>query len=609
MKALLSFFFVPFLLIACSQESSVSQQSITKTESERLSEWFDARYEEELQMSPMTLTSLGRKDQYDQVDDMSEAADDKQFAWLEGTVNDLKSQFDYQLLNDDAKVSYDIWMYQYNLAKAAQPFRRHGYVFTQMQGAHAFLPNFLINFHRVDNIDDMNAYIARLSGVSRALGQLLDRAKLAADEGIRPPRFAYEGVIDQATKLLTGKPFDSSESDAPLWADAKSKIDALLQKGDITTEQAGELQSAAEKALLEQFQPAYKNLIAWMTADLANTDADARGASALPNGEAFYNYRLRHNTTLSLTADEVHNIGLAEVARIRGEMEAIKESVGFEGDLQAFFEFIRTDEQFFYPNTDEGRQGYIDDSSAFFDFMKREMPKYFGILPKADLVVKRVEAFREQDGAAQHYYPGTPDGSRPGVYYAHLSDMNSMPKNEMEAIAYHEGYPGHHMQISIAQELESVPQFRTQLGFTAYVEGWALYSELLSKEMGAYNNPYSDFGRLITEMWRAIRLVVDTGLHSKGWSEMQARQYFYDNSPIAEGQVISEVRRYLVWPGQATAYKMGMLKIIELRAKAENVLGDKFDIRGFHDAVLGGGAVPLPVLERVINDWIDSQRV
>lgn len=609
MKALLSFLFIPFLLVACSPESSVQQAAHSQSESERLNAWFDARYEEELQMSPMTLTSLGRKEQYDQVDDMSEAADDKQFAWMENTVKELESQFDYQLLDDGAKVSYDIWMYQYKVAKAARPFRRHGYVFTQMQGAHAFLPNFLINFHRVESVEDMQAYIARLGGVSRALGQLLERAQLAANEGIRPPRFAYEGVIDQSKKLLAGAPFDSSDVDAPLWSDAKTKIDSLLEKGDITTEQAGELQSAAEKALLDKFQPAYAELITWMESDLPNTDADARGASALPEGEAFYNYRLFQNTTLNLTADEIHNIGLSEVARIRSEMEAIKNSVGFEGDLQAFFEFIRTDEQFFYPNTDEGRQGYIDDSTAFFDFMRQELPNYFGILPKADLVVKRVEAFREQDGAAQHYYPGTPDGSRPGVYYAHLSDMNSMPKNEMEAIAYHEGLPGHHMQISIAQELESVPQFRTQAGFTAYIEGWALYSELLSKEMGAYNNPYSDFGRLITEMWRAIRLVVDTGLHSKGWSEMQARQYFYDNSPIAEGQVISEVRRYLVWPGQATAYKMGMLKIMELRAEAKQKLGDKFDIRGFHDAVLGGGAVPLPVLERVINDWIDSQKV
>jgi uncharacterized protein (DUF885 family) len=606
MKKLLSLLFIPFILIACSQENTDQQQA--QTESERLNAWFDARYEEELQMSPMTLTSLGRKEQYDQIDDMTEAAEEKHMAWMQSTVDELKTQFDYDKLDADAKVSYDIWMYQYELEKAAKPFNHHGYVFTQMQGAHAFLPNFLINFHRVDSVEDMQAYITRIGGISNALSQLLARAQVAAEEGIRPPRFAYEGVIDQAKKLLAGAPFEAGNVDAPLWSDAKAKIDALLEKGDITTEQAGELQSAAEAALLDSFQPAYASLITWMEGDLPNTDADARGASALPNGDAFYAYRLRRNTTVDISAEEVHSIGLSEVARIRGEMETIKESVGFEGDLQAFFEFIRTDEQFFYPNNDEGRQGYIDDSTKFFDFMKRELPKYFGILPKADLVVKRVEAFREQDGAAQHYYPGTPDGSRPGVYYAHLSDMNSMPKNEMEAIAYHEGLPGHHMQISIAQELESVPQFRTQTGFTAYVEGWALYSELLSKEMGAYGNPYTDFGRLITEMWRAIRLVVDTGLHSKGWTEMEARQFFYDNSPIAEGQVISEVRRYLVWPGQATAYKMGMLKIMELRTKAKDALGEKFDIRGFHDAVLGGGAVPLPVLERIVNDWIDSQK-
>ena len=608
MKKLLSLLFIPFILIACSQENTGQQQAQAQSESERLNAWFDARYEEELQMSPMTLTSLGRKEQYDQVDDMSEAAEEKHLAWMQSTVDELKAKFDYDKLDADTKVSYDIWMYQYELEKASKPFSHHGYVFTQMQGAHAFLPNFLINFHRVDSVEDMQAYITRIGGISHALGQLLERAQVAAKEGIRPPRFAYEGVIDQSKKLLAGAPFEVGDVDAPLWSDAKGKIDALLEKGDITTEQAGELQSAAEAALLESFQPAYTGLIAWMESDLPNTDAEARGASALPHGDEFYAYRLRRNTTVDISAEEVHNIGLSEVARIRGEMETIKDSVGFEGDLQAFFEFIRTDEQFFYPNNDEGRQGYIDDSTKFFDFMKRELPKYFGILPKADLVVKRVEAFREQDGAAQHYYPGTPDGSRPGVYYAHLSDMNSMPKNEMEAIAYHEGLPGHHMQISIAQELESVPQFRTQTGFTAYVEGWALYSELLSKEMGAYGNPYTDFGRLITEMWRAIRLVVDTGLHSKGWTEMEARQFFYDNSPIAEGQVISEVRRYLVWPGQATAYKMGMLKIMELRTKAKDALGDKFDIRGFHDAVLGGGAVPLPVLERIVNDWIDSQK-
>ena len=289
-------------------------------------------------------------------------------------------------------------------------------------------------------------------------------------------------------------------------------------------------------------------------------------------------------------------------------MEAIQAEFGFEGTLQEFFTFLRDtkdDERLYYPDTDEGRQGYIDDATAAINKIKAVLPEYFGILPKADMVVKRVEAFREQPGAAQHYFPSTPDGSRPGVYYAHLSDMTAMPKRELEVIAYHEGLPGHHMQIAIQQELEAVPTFRTQAGFTAYSEGWGLYSEWLAKEMpGTYEDPLSEFGRLGSEIWRAIRLVVDTGLHSKGWTEDQAVEYFKENSAITEAQARSEVRRYLVLPGQATSYKVGMLKIQELRRKAEAELGDKFDIRGFHDTILGGGAMPLAILERRVDDWV-----
>jgi uncharacterized protein (DUF885 family) len=240
--------------------------------------------------------------------------------------------------------------------------------------------------------------------------------------------------------------------------------------------------------------------------------------------------------------------------------------------------------------------------------IEQRLPDYFGLLPKGGLVVKRVEAFREQPGAAQHYSQGTPDGSRPATYYAHLIDMNAMPKTDMESVAYHEGIPGHHMQIAIAQELTGVPKFRTQSGFTAYIEGWGLYAESLAKEMGGYEDPYSDFGRLGAEVWRAVRLVVDTGLHAKGWTEEQAVDYFRSNAPTSEGQIRAEVRRYLVMPGQATAYKIGMLKIQELRARAEAELGASFDIRGFHDVVLGGGALPLSILERRVDDWIRASR-
>ncbi len=594
----LALFAVVSLLSACGQD-----------ESQRLNDWFAVQYESELQYSPSNMTRLGRKDKYDEFDDFSEAAETAKLQRQADSIAYLKANFDYDKLNTATKVSYDIWLYEYESAKAIAPFSRHDYVFTQMMGAHAGLPNFLINFHKVDNKEDAQAYILRIAALANGLKQLLERAQVAAKEGIRPPRFAYEGVLDQSRKLIKGLPFNkNAKSDAPLWADIQTKVAKLLEDKKINKATAKTLNENARLALLKHFQPAYTLLIAWMEQDIKNTSASAQGASDLPNGKAFYNAKLINRTTTNMSSDEIHALGLKEVARLRGEMLALKDKAEFKGSLQEFFDFIKSNKQFFYDNTDAGRQGYLDDSTAYLDYINSKLPEYFGILPKAGLVVKRVEAFREQDGAAQHYFAGTPDGSRDGVYYAHLSDMASMPKTEMEAIAYHEGNPGHHMQISIAQELTGVPKFRTQIFFNSYVEGWALYSELLAKEMGAYENIYSDFGRLVTEIWRAIRLVVDTGIHAKGWSEAQAVAYFKENTPIVDAQIRSEVRRYFVWPGQATTYKIGMLKILELRSHAKEVLGDKFDIRGFHDTVLGGGALPLPVLESVVESWINEQK-
>ncbi len=617
MKNISSVILVAALLAACgnpaedrasaaaeptSQQGALAPDAAAR-ETERLQQWFAARWEEQLDFSPIQKTFLGRKDDYDRVDDLSEAAEDEQLEWRRRTTAELQESFDYDLLSDEAQMSYDIWVYELERAERALPFRRHGYVFTQMQGPQSFLPQFLITFHKVDEPADMEAYIARIAGISRALGQLLERAELAADEGIRPPRFAYEGVLEQSRALIDGAPFGGA-GDAPLWADAKAKIDALLSNGKIDEARATELRDAARQALLDSFEPAYDELIAWVEADMANADEEASGVGSLPRGLEYYDQRLAYATTTDMTADEIHEYGLAEVARIKGEMEKIKEQVGFEGTLQEFFTFLREDPRFFFPNTDAGREGYLQAAREHLDFIEARLPDYFGILPKADLIVKRVEAFREQPGAAQHYFPGTPDGSRPGIYYAHLSDMNAMPKHQLEVVAYHEGLPGHHMQIAIAQELENVPEFRTQSSFNAYAEGWGLYAERLAKEMGAYDDPYADFGRLSTEIWRAIRLVVDTGMHAKGWSEEQAVDYFLENSSLAEGAIRSEVRRYLVWPGQATAYKIGMMKILELRGTAQAELGDAFDIQEFHDTVLGGGALPLGLLERRVNEWI-----
>jgi uncharacterized protein (DUF885 family) len=589
------------------EQRAATAPGATEAETARLNEWFAARWEEQLDFSPIQKTFLGRKDDYAEIDDLSERAEDEQLAWRRRTTAEMQEAFDYDRLTAEAKMSYDVWAYELEREERALPFRRHNYVFTQMQGPQAFLPQFLIAFHKVDEQSDMDAYIARISGISRGLDQLLDRARLAADEGVRPPGFAYEGVLQQARDLIQGAPF-GGEGEAPLWADANAKIDALQKDGKIDEAKAKELRDAARQALLERFKPSYDALIAWFESDMPNADAEATGVGALPRGLEFYDERLAFATTTDMTADEIHEYGLKEVARIRAEMETIKANVGFEGTLQEFFTFLREDPQFFFPDTDEGREGYLEAAREHLAFIEARLPDYFGILPKADLEVKRVEAFREQPGAAQHYFPGTPDGSRPGIYYAHLSDMNAMPKHQLEVVAYHEGLPGHHMQIAIAQELESVPEFRTQSFFNAYSEGWGLYSELLAKEMGAYEDPYSDFGRLSTEIWRAIRLVVDTGLHAKGWSEQEAVDYFLANSSIAEGAIRSEVQRYLVVPGQATSYKIGMMKILELREKAEAELGDRFDIKDFHDTVLGGGGLPLEILERRVNDWIASRK-
>ncbi len=578
-----------------------------QSETARLNQWFDEKFEEQLDFSPIQRTFLGDKTDYDKIDDLSEEAQDEQLEWQRQSVEELKANFDRSKLTPEAQTSYDVWIYQYERAASAAQFRRNEYVFTQMQGPQAFLAQFLIAFHKVDDLSDMEAYISRIGEGARALGQLLDTAKLNAEAGSRPPLFAYEGVLEQSRALITGAPFEG-EGDSPVWADAKAKIDALVEAGKIDQAKADELKEAARTALLEKWGPAYQELIDWFEEDKVNADEIATGVGKNPNGVDFYVDRLKASTTTDMTPEEIHQLGLSEVARIKGEMEAIKEQVGFDGTLQEFFVFVRDDPQFYYPNTDEGRQAYIDAATEHLGFINEKLPDYFGILPKADLVVKRVEPFREQPGAAQHYFPGTPDGSRPGVYYAHLSDMSMMPIPQLEVIAYHEGNPGHHMQISIAQELTSVPKFRTQAGFTAYSEGWGLYSELLAKEMGAYEDPYSDFGRLTTEIWRAIRLVLDTGFHYKGWTEEEGVEYFMENSPAAEGQIRSEVQRYIVWPGQATAYKVGMLKILELREAAKAELGDKFDIRGFHDTVLGGGALPLDILERRVDEWVEARK-
>jgi len=572
-----------------------------------LTTFLDAEFERALRFEPEELTRLGRKDLNDRLNDPTDAAADRALAWRRASVARMKARFDLGKLGEDARVSYDLWALELERAESNRAWRNHRYVFDR-GGPHTGLPNFLINAHRVDEPADMEAYIARVAAVGRVIDQELERARRAAAAGVRMPRFAYDQSLAEVARVMAGAPFSGAGGDSALFANARAKLAGLRARGKIDQPREGRLLAAAAAAMSGEMKPAYDRLAAWLTADRAHAAVDPKGAGSLPNGAAFYAAMLRNQTTTAMTADEIHALGLAEVARIRGEMETLKTKIGFTGSLADFFVFMRTDPRFYLPNDDAGRAAYLKAADGYLTAMRAKLPDVFARLPRSNLIVKRVEAFREEPGGAAHYSSGAPDGSRPGVFYVHLADTGATPTYELEGTAYHEGWPGHHMQISLAQEMTGLPIFRTQGGYGAYVEGWGLYSELLAKELGFYVDPYSDFGRLGREIWRAIRLVVDTGLHAKGWSEAQALAYYTANSPQPAAKIRSEIRRYLVTPGQATSYKVGMVRILALREEARTALGPQFDLKAFHEVVLGAGALPLDVLDARVRRWVAAQR-
>lgn len=577
-------------------------------ETERLNAWFEEKFNEEIARSPMSATFLGSRENYDKWDDASEAAQQADLEIQRANVAEMRENFDPANLTGQGQLSFRLAGYELERDEIAAKWRGYNYAFSQMRGSHAGIASFLIGQHKVTSKSDAEAYIARLKGVETYLGQNLENAKTSAERGIRPPLFVYDFVIEGAANVVDGYPFEGvgPESPSPLYADFTGKTDALVTNGTITPDEADQLNFEARGALLDHVYPTYFDLITWVSEDKANATTDD-GAWKHPSGAEYYRDRLSLMTTTDMSADEVHNLGLSEVARIHDEMRTIMTEVGFEGSLQDFFDFTRTDAQFFKPTTEEGKAEYLAEATAMIDTMRDALPSVFNTFPQAELEVKAVEAFREKAAGKAFYQRPAPDGSRPGVYYANLYRMEDMPLYQMEALAYHEGIPGHHMQLAISQELTGIPKFRKYGGYTAYTEGWGLYSEFLPKEMGFYEDPYSDFGRLAMELWRAARLVVDTGLHEKQWTREEAIDYLLTNTPNPEGDARKAIERYIVMPGQATAYKIGMIKIVELREDARARLGDAFDIRDFHDVVLKDGPVPLEILEENVEAWITKQ--
>ncbi|MEM9014958.1 MAG: DUF885 domain-containing protein [Pseudomonadota bacterium] len=572
-------------------------------ESARINEWFENEFERQLARSPMYQTFLGRKTDYDKWDNSTDAFDVESHELYMAALKEMRETFDYDKLNDNAKLSYRLFEYEAERDDKAFDFRNHWYEFSQFRGPHSSTPAFMINQHRVTDVSDAEAYISRLAGVKEYLAGHQAIAEDQFARGIYPPKWAYPQMIGTSQNIISGTPFDDSDAPSTLLSDFDNKISGL----DISDDEKADLRARAIAAMNESVKPAYENLIAMFTQQEATASNDD-GAWKLPDGEDYYASQLVEMTTTDMSASEVHDLGLAEVARIHDEMTAIKNAVGFEGSLQEFFTYMREDPdgKFTYPNTDEGREQYLTEATEMIDTMRGRLDELFFTKPKADLIVKRVEAFREKAAGKAFYQRPAPDGSRPGIYYANLYRMGDMPIYQMEALAYHEGVPGHHMQLAISQELDGVPSFRKYGGFTAYTEGWGLYSEYIPKEMGFYEDPYSDFGRLAMELWRAARLVVDTGLHEKKWTRQEAIDYLVENTPNPEGDCIKAIERYIVMPGQATAYKIGMIKILDLRSKAEDALGEDFDIRAFHDVVLKDGPVPLAILEENVDAWIKA---
>lgn len=572
-------------------------------ERQRLEAFFESVFERNLSRSPIRQSRLGIKTAQDRWDDISDERQAEDAELMRGDLQRLRN-FDYDRLDPASQLSYRLFERDVNERLEGFLWRRNDYLVTQMGGMHRRVATTLLNSHPIAGRADADAYVARLVGVKPLMQQLVVELQRQEAAGVQPPRFVYTLTIGEAGNLLKGRPFEEVATDSPVLADFRDKI----AKANLPAAEQQELLARAQTALRENFGPGYRRLIEHLQA-AQQTATDDAGVWKLPNGAAHYRYALESYTTLPIAPEELHALGLREVARIHVEMQGIMRRVGFKGELQEFFTHLREDPRFYYPDTAKGRSQYIADSQALLDEVRGRQKEVLGLIPKVDVVVRPVEAWREQSSAKAFYQNPPQDGSRPGVFYINLFDMRAAPRYQLSAILYHEAIPGHHVETAVAYELPALPRFRKFGSVAAFSEGWGLYSERLAYEMGLYRDPYQDFGRLALELMRAVRLVVDTGLHEKRWTREQAIDYMDRNTPGSHYDNQREIERYIVLPGQATSYAVGMLKILELRERARSELGSRFDLKKFHDVVLGSGPLPLPLLQQNVEAWIRSQRV
>jgi uncharacterized protein (DUF885 family) len=605
MKKLLLLALTGIILTSCNTKATEGGPKYTEAEiaeqSKKVNEYLDRKFDEAVDRNPEMASTLGLRSHYGDWTDRSDDYARHEIEIQRATIDTLKRNFKLDALDEQTTLSVRLAEEDLKHAEEDYKWRFHNYWISKMGGEHNDIPAFLVNVHKIDSVSDAQAYISRLKKLDKVFDQVLWQMQKREELGILPPKFSFKYVSDDMKAMIDG--FAKTDDSNILLTDFSGKVDKL----SIDKDAKDKLKAEAKTIIASTVKDSYQKLYDYWTA-LDKKVEKSEGVWSLPDGDAFYRYCLHHHTTTNKTPDEIFETGEKEVARIKGEMKAIMKQVNYKNDsLQDFFAFMRSDTQFKYSNDDKGRAELIAASNSYLDTIKIVyLNKLFNHIPKAPLIVKAVEKFREKSAAGAFYEDPAEDGSRPGRFYVSLYNMNDEPKYQMEALCYHEGIPGHHMQIALAQELKSLPKFRRHGGNTAYVEGWALYSEKIPKEMGLYQDPYSDFGRLSMEIFRAARLVVDAGIHYKHWSRQQAIDYMLQNTANAPGDCKAEVERYFTWPGQATGYKIGMLKILELREKAKAALADKFDIRQFHDVVLMNGAVPLNVLEELVDKYIDQ---
>lgn len=551
---------------------------------------FDSRWDADMQDNPVRASLLGDRRFNRAWQDISSQAETGRLESDLATLQALR-EVDREQLTETDKLNYDLFERVMRDRIEARQFEMHLMPISQRGGIQTL--DETGNRLRMTTLADYEDWLARLAQVGQQVDATIALMTEGIAKGVVPPRITMERVPDQIKRQLVETAEDS------LFFQPFTHIPAAIAAAD-----AERLRAEARRIITRTLVPAYQRLHDFFTRTYLPATRETVAAADLPNGRAWYEHRVRLFTTTSMTPDEVHQLGLREVAENRRQMLAVMEEVGFDGDLQAFFRFLREDPRFFYRTPDELFEGYLAVSKR----IDPELVRLFGKLPRMPYGLKPIPEAIAPDTTTAYYMRPAAEGSRPGYYYVNLYKPETRPKWEMEVLSVHEAVPGHHLQIALQQELEAMPNFRRYGGFTAFTEGWGLYSERLGYELGLYKDPYSRFGQLTYDMWRAVRLVVDTGMHYKGWTRQQAIDYFLENAPKTELDIINEIDRYISNPGQALAYKLGQLKLIEMRERAQRALGDRFDIRSYHDMVLSNGAVPLDVLERLVDNWIRAQQ-